>query len=352
MTTAASPREEGDGPIAQSISIGFRVVVLAVLALGAAWAASNWRQVPPESQAVVVEFGRIARVQQAGLTVAWPRPMGEVVLLPGHDRLLTLRTEATAPSPGMSDVYTDASGAAVPTGAGSYLTGDGAVVLLAATLSYQVNDGAAYFLSRTHVEPALRRLFDAAAVQVAATRMLDDFLVARSAGAAPGDLRGLQDRREALRGDLVGAVNARLQRLADEGAPLGVTLSRVDLEPSLPPQARIAFDGVLVANQMAEQAIAGARTQAALTRQAADRDRDQVLTDARAAAAERVSAAQVRTASIAALGAGFAPDARQAISEQFYREQIGGIMRRVGKVVAVDPQNGRVIIPADLGGQP
>lgn len=343
--TEAAP----DGPVAQSISIGFRVVALGVLVLFGVWIASNWRQVQPESQAVVLQFGRIARVQQAGLTMALPRPMGEVVLVPGHDRLLTLRTAAPSRLAGLQNVYTDASGVSVLPGACSFLTGDGGVVLLAATLSYQVSDAAAYFVERDHVEPALQRVFEAASVQVAATRTLDDFLVARS---ATGNILNLQDRRQALRGDLADAMNLRLAALVQAGTPLGVTVSRVDLEPALPPDARIAFDGVLIAEQLAEQAVATARTQATQAIQAAQRERDQILTEARANAAERVSAAQVRTASISAVQASFTPDARPAMLEQLYREQIAGIMHRVGKVVAVDRQGGRVIVPADLGGAP
>ncbi len=334
--------DPSDGPVAQSISIGFKAVSACVLVLAVVWAVSNWRQVPPESQAVVLQFGRIARVQRAGLTVAWPRPMGEVVLLPGRDRLLTLRTAAPARQAGLQDIYTEASGATLPPDAASYLTGDGGVVLLAATVSYQVSDGAAYFVARDHVEPALRRLFETIAVHVAATRPLDDFLVTRAAEASR------TERRQAVRGDVADAMNARLAQLAEQGSSLGVTVSRIDLEPALPPDAKIAFDGVLVAEQLAEQAVATARTQAARSKQAADRTRDQVLTEARANSAERVATARVQTASIAAIQATLTAEARSTMLDQFYRERIGAIMRRIGKVVLVDRQGGRVIVPAEL----
>jgi len=42
-----------NGPVIQSISIGFRVLYAAIGLLAAAWVASNWRQVPADSQAVV-----------------------------------------------------------------------------------------------------------------------------------------------------------------------------------------------------------------------------------------------------------------------------------------------------------
>ncbi len=203
----SSPAAESDGPVAQSIAIGFRVLSVAIALLAVAWIASNWRQVPPDSQAVVLRFGRIVGVQGAGLALSWPRPAGRIELVPGADRLLTLRTATTARPAGLQDVFTDASDVSIPEGAGSYLTGDGGVVLLSATIAYRVADGAAYYLAREHVEPALQRLFSASSVGVAAARGLDDILVARpdAAGSA-----SVEARRQALRGDLVLAMNRRL----------------------------------------------------------------------------------------------------------------------------------------------
>lgn len=299
MTGPAGPAEP-DGPVVQSVAIGFRVLSVAIALLAAGWVASNWREVPPDSQAVVLRFGRIVGVQGAGLVLSWPRPVGQVELVPGADRLLTLRTATTARTAGLQDVFTDASDVAIPEGAGSYLTGDGGVVLLSATLAYRVADGAAYHLARPHVEPALQRLFSASAVAVAASRELDDILVTRPdrADATPGRSLGVEGRRQALRGDLLAAMNRRLADLQERGASLGVVVARIDLEAALPPAAKIAFDGVLVAVQLAEQGIAGARTEATRTLQAADRERDRLLTAAQASAAERVGEARNRTAAI------------------------------------------------------
>ncbi len=59
----------------------------------------------------------------------------------------------------------------------AYLTGDGNVVLLNATLIYRISDPVAYALSQTHVAAALDRLFRATTVRVTAGRNLNDFLV-------------------------------------------------------------------------------------------------------------------------------------------------------------------------------
>lgn len=336
-----------DGPVAQSVAIGFRVLFAAVALLAAGWAASSCRQVPPDSQAVVLRFGRIMGVQGAGLALSWPRPAGQVELVPGADRLLTLRTVTTARSAGLGDVFTDASELAIPEGAGSYLTGDGGVVLLSATVAYRVADGAAYWLAREHVEPALQRLFSASAAGVAAARGLDDILAARPDAARSA---AVEARRQALRGDLLAAMNRRLADLAAGGASLGVELARVDLQAALPPAAKSAFDGVLVAAQLAEQGIAGARTEAVRTLQAADRERDRLLTTAQAGAEERVGEARSRTAGIAAVEAGMAPATRPAILDQLYRDRLAPLLRKVGRLTAVDAGGARVILPATPGG--
>lgn len=348
MSGAGSVPDEPDGPVVQSIAIGFRVLSVAIALLAAAWVASNWREVPADSEAVVLRFGRIVGVQQAGLVLSWPRPVGQVELVPGADRLLTLRTATTARRAGLQDVFTDASDVAIPDGAGSYLTGDGGVVLLSATITYRVADGAAYLLARPHVEPALQRLFSASATGVAAARGLDDVLVARPdrADAASARSVSMENRRQAMRGDLLAAMNRRLAELDARGAPLGVTVARIDLEAALPPAAKIAFDGVLVAVQLAEQGIAGARTEATRTMQAADRERDRLLTTAQASAAERVGEARNRTAAIAAIQAGITPASRPATLDQLYRDQLATLLHRVGRLTAVDAGGARVILPA------
>ena len=343
----SAPPAKPDGPVAQSVAIGFRVLFAAVALLAAGWAASNCRQVPPDSQAVVLRFGRIVGVQGAGLALSWPRPVGHVELVPGADRLLTLRTAATARLAGLQDVFTDASDLAVPEGAGSYLTGDSGVVLLSATVAYRVADGAAYFLAREHVEPALQRLFSASAVGVSASRGLDDILAARPDAARSAAVAA---RQQALRGDLAAAMNRRLADLQARGASLGVVVARIDLDAALPPAAKIAFDGVLVSAQLAEQGIAAARTEATRTLQAADRERDRLLTAAEAGAAERVSEARSRTAGIAAIQAGMTPVSRPAILDQLYRDRLAPLLRKVGRLTAVDAGGARVILPAAPGG--
>lgn len=343
MTAATAPGAVPDGPVAQSIAIGFRVLYAASLLLALAWLATNLRQVPADQQGVVLRFGRVVRVQPPGLALAWPRPIEQVVMLPGPQRQIALPIPRAAAGPGLEDSYTQASGASGAS-AGAFLTGDGGVVLLDATLYYQVADPAAYLLAEAHVAPALRRLFLAAAVAVAAGHPLDDFLVSGSGKEAAG----LEAARMALRGELLGDVNRRLAALAASGASLGVTVARADLQASLPPQAKIAYDSVLEAAQQADQSIAAARTDAARAAQEADREQDRVLSAARATAAEQVSEARARTATIEALQARTTPEARPGLLDQVYRERIAAIMAKAGRVTAVDARAGpRLILPGN-----
>src|SRR5271165_1755477 len=84
------------GPLAQSIDIGFRAARFAIAILALGWATMNVREVPPDMQAVVMRLRAIDRVRQAGLVVALPRPFERVLLMPGPAQQMTQRVEANA----------------------------------------------------------------------------------------------------------------------------------------------------------------------------------------------------------------------------------------------------------------
>ena len=333
MSTA--PAEAVSGPIGQSIDIGFWVLRLGTIVLAAIWFAGNVHPVPPGMQSVVLRFGRVVRVQPAGLVMALPRPLENVVLLPSGERQMEQKiTAATARQAGVVD---DMSGGdAIPADAGVYITGDGGVVLLDATLTWRIADAAAYYVMQAHVAPALRRLFMQASVSIAARHDLDDFLAARPERANDP---AAQAARQAIRGEFVRQINGGLQALAARGDSLGVEAMRADVSAALPPGARAAFDAVLEASQHAEQELAAARTQAANLHLNANRERDRVLTGAHAAAAERVEAARTATAAITALEAGMSQAGRPAILDQLYRDRIAAVLQQAGGVSMVDAKS-------------
>jgi len=254
--------------------------------------------------------------------------------------------------PALVDPAAAAAGQMPPANAAPFLTGDGGVILLDATLTWRVSDPAAYYLARAHVPAALRRVYLSAAGTITAGGGLDDFLVARTEGRSAIGAARSQSAREALRGALTSGVNGRLAALRDTGANLGVEVTRTDVAVLLPPSAKIAFDQVLDATQMAEQSIAAAHTDAARIMQAADRARDRTLTEAHAASTELIGQARAEVAAIAALSGHYLGDDRDNLLDQLYRERIASILHQAGSISTVDTGGGRLILPAGASAMP
>ena len=341
------------GPIAQSVAIGFRVVYAVTLLLLVVWLVSNFREIPSDSQAVVTRFGRIVRTQASGLLIAWPQPIERVQLLPGPQRLLS---QSIAALPAPSDKAQGLIGNAATQGAQSqavspYLTGDGNVVVLSASLIYRITDPVAYALAESHVGPALDRLFRATTVRVTAGRGLNEFLVVETGDEQTDD--GAQPTaalRAEVREALLTAMNDRLQSLADSDAPLGIAVERIDMTAWLPPDAKTAFDAVLLATQAADRGVAMARTDAERRRQEAARERERLLSAAQATAKELVSKANVDTSRILALEQETTPQTRGSMIMREYRNGVADIIGRPSSVTLIDPQSGaRFILP---GSQP
>lgn len=333
--------EASSGAVVQSVGAAFWVLRAFTIVLALVWLVGNVHPVPPGLQSVILRFGRIVRVQQSGLVLALPRPIEQVILLPSGERQLEQKiTARTARIAGLEDDTVAADD--IPADAGSYLTGDGGVVVLDATLTFRISDAAAYYVAQAHVPAALRRLFVSASVAVAARHELDDFLAVRPERANDP---AAQAARAAVRGELVADINKSLSALQHDGASLGVEATRADVTALLPPGAKSAFDAVLEAAQRAEQGLASARTDAAHTLQQADRDRDRILTGAHAAATERVEAARTTTASLSALEARMDATTRPALLDQLYRDRIATVLHQAGGVSAVDAKSvSRVIL--------
>jgi modulator of FtsH protease HflK len=336
------------GPIAQSVAIGFKVVYVATLLLALLWATNNVREIAPDSQAVVLRFGRIVRTQQAGLLIAWPRPIETVRLLPGPDRQLSQDVAVLAAESDKARAVIESGAQVLPTNVAAYLTGDGNVVLLNATLFYRISDPVAFALSESHVAAALDREFRATAVRVTASRNLNDFLVVQNAagGATEADAQAITALRSEVRSSMLASTNARVQQLAAAGAALGIEVQRIDMTAWLPPEAKTAFDAVLTATQAADRGVAMARTDAERRRQGAENESNRLLSAAEATAKERVANAHVDTANILAIEHEETPQTRASLLLQAYRADVADIMNRVGSVTLIDPQSGaRFVLP-------
>jgi modulator of FtsH protease HflK len=355
LAAAGTARPEGPppapppGPIAQSVAIGFRAVYVATLLLALLWATNNVREISPDSQAVVMRFGRIVRAQQAGLLIALPRPIDTVRLLPGPDRQLSQDVDVLPPESDKARAIVEAGTQKLPANVAAYLTGDGNVVLLNATLFYRISDPIAFALAESHVAAALDRAFRAAAVGVTASRNLNDFLVVQNrvaGGAVEADAQAVTALRSEVRASMLASTNARLQQLAALGSSLGVEVQRIDMTAWLPPEAKTAFDAVLTATQAADRGVAIARTDAERRHQDADKESNRLLSAAEATAKELVTNAHVDTARIFAIEREETPQTRASLLLHAYRSDVADIMNRVGSVTLIDPQSGaRFVLP-------
>ncbi|QUE88674.1 protease modulator HflK [Pseudomonas sp. SCA2728.1_7] len=317
----------------------YAVTVLAALA----WGFSNVRQIDPQSRAVVLHFGALDRIQNAGLLLAWPQPFEQVILLPAADRVIERRVENLLRSDEAVKADRVAS-FAVPlsdalAGSGYLLTGDAGVVQLDVRVFYKVSDPYDFVLQADHVLPALDRLVTRSAVALTAARDLDTILVARPE--LIGADNQAAERRERLRGDLVQGINKRLAELKASGQGIGIEVARVDVQSSLPDPAVSAFNAVLTASQQADKAVANARTDAEKLTQSANEQADRTLQVAHAQAGERLAKASADTATVSSLASSTDPQ----LLLRLYRERMPKILGQAGSVTTVDSKDdSRLII--------
>ncbi len=343
MVDTGTKPDETQGAVAQSLALSFRFLFIVVGVLGVVWLFSNFRLVPPDSRAVVIQFGSVSYEQPSGVLVALPPPFARVLMLPSAGRQVEFKIKpfmaaANLQSSDGQPAYLIDSDPRL--NSGMLLTGNFNVIHLDATVFYQITNAADYVLAGEHVAPALERLFIASAVAICGSRDLDSILVARPE-LATGDAARVG--RERLRPDLLGEVNRRLADLEKRHAGLGITVTRVDLLPSIPGEARAAFNSVLLAMQGAATAQANARTQAEFAAQKANQDKDRILTDTQASANERVANATAHTAATAALTQDAAALKGDNLANQIFYQRIGDILGKAGQVITVTGNGGRVI---------
>ena len=337
--TAAAATQPGGGPWLQAINLAFAALFAVVGGLAAAWFFSGVREIGPGEQAVVFRFGAAVATHGPGLLITWPAPIGDVTLVPGPDQLLEVHLARFArPQPGTGEPVFDPR-----RNAAFVLTGDNGLVRLETTLFYTVTSAPAFLATRTQLEPALDRLTAAAIAAVAAGSDLDGVLVARPEAVSSTEAA---NRRERLRGAIVGDINRRLAALDDGDGGFGVRIARIDIAAALPEVLRPTYEGVLTALQKSEQTVAGARTVAASATQAAERVAITLRSQAQGAAARRVSDARTRTAELRALVDHADTLQRAPLLERLFRERIGRILEQAGSVTLVGPDAPiRLILP-------
>lgn len=336
-----------NSPWIQAGRLAFFALYAVTLLAALAWAFSNVRQIDPQNRAVVLHFGALDRIQNAGLLLAWPQPFEQVVLLPAADRVIErrignlLRSAEAVKADRVASFAVPISDALA--GSGYLLTGDAGVVQLDVRVFYKVTAPYDFVLQGEHVLPALDRLVTRSAVALTAARDLDTILVARP------ELIGVDnqaaERRERLRGDLVQGINKRLAELKAGGQGIGIEVARVDVQSSLPDPAVSAFNAVLTASQQADKAVANARTDAEKLTQAANEQADRALQVAHAQAGERLAKASADTATVSSLAKAQQQGTDPQMLLRLYRERMPKILGQAGSVTTVDPKDdSRLII--------
>ncbi|BAQ84065.1 MULTISPECIES: protease modulator HflK [Pseudomonas] len=338
---------ELSSPWIQAGRLAFIALYVVTVLAAVAWAISNVRQIDPQNRALVLHFGALQRVQNAGLLLAWPQPFEQVVLLPAADRVLErrveglLRSDAALEGDRVASLATPLNDALA--GSGYLLTGDAGVVQLDVRVFYKVSDPFAYVLQGEHVLPALDRLVTRSALALAAARDLDTILVARPE--LMGTDNQAAERRERLRGDLLQSINQRLAQLTASGQGIGLEVTRVDVQSSLPQPAVSAFNAVLTASQQADKAVANARTEAEKLTQSANQQADHSLQVAHAQASERLALARAQTATVQSLAQAQRDGTDPEMLLRIYRERLPKILGQAGSLTTVNPKDdSRLII--------
>ena len=347
MSRVPRGTHESSSPWIQAGQLAFLALFAVTLLAAVAWAFSNVRQIDPQNRAVVLHFGALDRIQNAGLLWAWPRPFEQVILLPAADRVIErridnlLRSDAALQADRLASFATPLSDALA--GSGYLLTGDAGVVQLDVRVFYKVIEPYAFVLQGEHVLPALDRLVTRSAVALSAARDLDTILVARPE--LVGADSQAAERRERLRGDLVQGINRRLVELSATGQGLGIEVVRVDVQSSLPAPAVNAFNAVLTASQQADKTVANARTDAEKLTQSANERADRTVQLAQAQASERLAKASADTATVLSLAKAQQQGTDPQMLPRIYRERLPTIMGQAGSVTTVNPNDdSRLII--------
>ncbi|WP_213991712.1 protease modulator HflK [Sodalis sp. dw_96] len=324
------------GPWLQAGRLAFLALFGVTLLTAGSWLLSNVRQIGPDSQAVVLRFEALQRIEHAGLLLAWPQPFERVVILPAADRVMERRVTALLRSSEAQQAdYGDAVTSDTLAGSGYLLTGDAGVVQLDVRVFYTITDPYDYVLQGEHIPPALDRLVERAAVVVSASRDLDTILVARPELVSNDS--NVVERRERMRGDLQQSINRSLTALKAAGSGLGIEIERVDVQSSLPDKAVSAFNAVLTSSQLAEQVIAAAQNDAARVTQSANQSADRTLQIAQASASERLAKARADTATITGLANTLSSGTDPDILWRLYRDRIAIIFAKAGSVTGIDP---------------
>ena len=289
-------------PLARALRLGAGAALL----LACAWLTSGIRAVRTGEQAVILTWGRVTEVRSSpGLVLALPRPLAEVVVVPGPDRQLTAE---------IHDWTEDGEARH-----GRLLTADGALLQAKAVIVYAISDPVAYAVRAADVGQALRRAGCAALIAEAAGSPLAELVT--------GDPLAFRTR-----------LAQRTQEWLVRGLPLGVMVRRIDLTVLPPLAAKQAFAAVQDAAAEGSRSLAEAESRAAWIRSRARIDADALVQGAAATAAERIANQRTALAPVVGLQEVIASgQSRTEVLEAHWRAQCAVLLRAAQRLILIPP---------------
>ena len=296
------------------------LVSLFPLVLVVAWFATGIYTVGPESQGVVLRFGRHVGTTGPGIHYHLPWPLETVAVVPVSEiqRVeIGFRTVELRPRPIYQSVPEEAT----------MLTGDENIIMAETIVQYRIKDAADYLFNVSDPGNAVKRATQAALRQVVGSHGVDDVLTTGKAA--------IQDE-----------VRQAVQEILDR-YEAGITIIAVQLQDVHPPQAVIG----------AFQDVASAREDQARIVNQAEAYANEVIPRARGEAAAIIQQAEAYRASRIARAQGDAErfrllaDAYRAAPDvtrtRLYLETMEEVLPEIRKVI-VDSQSSSVLPLLDL----
>ena len=146
-------------------------IVPAVLLLVLAF--TSYYTVPPDSQGVVLRFGRFSSTEEPGLHFKLPLGIDSVVTVPVRRQL---KLEFGFSTPGASNPYQGAGSRQQQTNEKSMVTGDLNAALVEWVVQYHIDDAPAYLFKVREPETTLRDLSEAVMREIVGDRTVDQVI--------------------------------------------------------------------------------------------------------------------------------------------------------------------------------
>lgn len=287
MSEPTLNQDLGAAALSNALRLTFRMLRVVLALAVVAYLASGVFIVPQHERAFVLRFGRPVgvgadRVKGPGLHWHWPRPFSEIVRVPTErvQSVASRRFWYGRPAPFQDGP--DDHGSLRPGEDGYALTGDANLLHHRWAVRYTVADPFRFRFGHVAPEQTLLDELDRAVIQISARFPIDRALRT--------DVAGFRDAVES-------AVRARVEAL-----DLGIRVQGVDLLGITPPiPVAPAFDMVTQSAQQRDQLISDARAAAVRIKNEAEAEADRIVSAGAAERQRRVSAVAARADAFASL---------------------------------------------------